>query len=96
MSKGIDKNISAWGIFKIPCKEATQLIVRSEEYTLKSSARLALQLHLAICSSCRKFKVQSALIDRTLWRIGKDILKTPVMNETQKIHLQSIIDNFEK
>jgi len=44
------------------CKEATLLLVMSEERSLSNSERLKLSLHLKMCKFCRFFEKQNKFI----------------------------------
>ena len=53
------------------CKQATQLASESLERKLRTSEKLELKLHLAICSGCRNFYRQMS----TLREIARDYAK---------------------
>lgn len=42
----------------LSCKEVTTLVVAREDRDLPLTERLALRLHMAICSACPKFERQ--------------------------------------
>ena len=46
----------------VSCREATRLVLQGEERRLAWSERLALRLHLAICSACARFTRQVRLM----------------------------------
>ncbi len=51
---------------KITCKEASLLIIKSEDQHLSYSEKLRTHLHLFICSMCRLFKRQNKILDKAL------------------------------
>ncbi len=59
MIKGMDKVM-------LDCDEATYLITKSEVEKIGCVKRIQLKMHLAGCKFCRRFKVQSELIDKSL------------------------------
>lgn len=52
------------------CKEATRLLSGAQERELGVPARLALRLHLAICSGCRNFERQIDVLRTATRRLG--------------------------
>lgn len=52
------------------CKEATRLLSEAQERELGVPARLALRLHLAICTGCRNFERQAAFLRDATRRLG--------------------------
>lgn len=46
------------------CREATRLASRALDGPLPLGSRLALRMHLAMCSACRAYRRQIGLIDR--------------------------------
>jgi predicted anti-sigma-YlaC factor YlaD len=46
----------------INCREATQLTLQAEDRTLPLAERLTLRLHHQVCSNCRRFARQVALM----------------------------------
>lgn len=52
----------------ITCRQAAQLLSRSHDDGLEGMSRLALSVHLAICSNCRTYSRQLRWIDRALSR----------------------------
>lgn len=49
-------------LFNISCKKATYLSSKKEEGKLNWIEKIQLRSHLAICSLCRLFEVQSQII----------------------------------
>lgn len=52
------------------CDSATLLITKSDFVKLKCSERIKLQMHLASCKLCRRFKVQSKIISTNIQNIS--------------------------
>lgn len=46
----------------LTCKETTRLLSEAQERRLALAERLALRLHLAICTGCRNFRRQLAYL----------------------------------
>lgn len=59
MIQGMDKVM-------LDCDEATYLITKSEVDKIGCVKRIQLEMHLAGCKFCRRFKIQSDLIDQSL------------------------------
>lgn len=53
------------------CKEASHLISEREERPLGLRERWGLRLHLLICSYCRRFERQVALLRQALRELGR-------------------------
>lgn len=53
------------------CKEASHLISEREERPLGLRERWGLWLHLLICSYCRRFERQVAMLRRALRELGR-------------------------
>jgi predicted anti-sigma-YlaC factor YlaD len=53
-------------ILTLKCREASALIAEGADRDLSRSERWALRLHLAYCSSCRRFRQQLAFLRRLL------------------------------
>jgi hypothetical protein len=52
------------------CEEATRLIIKKDEEKLSILQRTKLWLHLAICSACKRFKVQNKWLDSHLHKMA--------------------------
>lgn len=76
MVKGMD------GVM-LNCDEATYLITKSDFQKLGCVKRMQLKMHLMGCKLCRRFKIQSEIIDKSL--ITLENLK--LMNENPEMHL---------
>ncbi len=50
----------------LSCEQATFLITKSEFEKVGCIKRMQLKMHLAGCELCRRFKIQSELIDQSL------------------------------
>ena len=48
------------------CKEVSTAFARGEYSGVSLGTKLRVQLHLALCWHCRRFRLQLALIDQTL------------------------------
>ncbi len=46
----------------ITCREATELTLQAEDRSLPLTERLAVKLHHRLCSNCRRFARQVALM----------------------------------
>lgn len=55
------------------CYKATQLISLSQERPLVFTERSSLKLHLAMCSICRRFNKNNAMISKAM----KEFTKQP-------------------
>ncbi|MDE2621651.1 MAG: zf-HC2 domain-containing protein [Betaproteobacteria bacterium] len=53
------------------CRDATQLISENQERSLSLRERLALKLHLMMCSGCQNFKDQIGVIRFIAHRYAK-------------------------
>ena len=53
------------------CKQATEWIIKKEQGKLSAEQQLQILPHLAICSMCRLFETQSALISKAFSVDGK-------------------------
>ena len=51
-------------MLKTSCKKATYLVAKKEANQLSWLEKIKLRGHLAICSMCRKFELQSGFISR--------------------------------
>ncbi|NOR85973.1 MAG: hypothetical protein GQ527_00040 [Bacteroidales bacterium] len=90
MVQGMDK-------IMLNCEEATYLITKSEVSKIGCVKRIQLKMHLTGCSLCRRFKVQSELIDQSLKTLEEIQMKqdhhhTHHLPKEKKEELQSIID----
>ena len=74
----------------ISCKKATYLISKKEQHQIGFYENIVLQLHLGICSVCKRFKEQTTFIikhshhhsaDHTLSKETKE----RIINEIEKI-----------
>ena len=44
--------------FKLNCRQASTLLLQSQDRTLRTGERLGLRLHLMICEACTRFNGQ--------------------------------------
>lgn len=58
----------------LSCNEATRKLSESSERTLSWSEKIALKIHLMICSACRNFGRQMHFIHDAMraYKLGKD------------------------
>jgi hypothetical protein len=56
------------------CREISHLVLEGEDRPLKLSERLALRVHLMMCTNCTRFVQQVALMRQamTRWRRYRD------------------------
>lgn len=56
--------------FRRTCKEVTALVIAREDRALSLGERLALRLHMAICTACPTFERQVLIMRRAMkqWR----------------------------
>jgi hypothetical protein len=50
--------VTSGGLFMLTCREATQLLSEKQDRTLNFKEMSALQFHVVMCSSCRRFGKQ--------------------------------------
>lgn len=55
----------------LSCKEATQLVSQGLDRRLGLAQRVALRLHLAICSGCANFSKQVSLLRQAMKRLAE-------------------------
>lgn len=55
----------------LSCFKATQLISLSNERPLAFKEKAALRIHLLMCSACRNFKKNSAMLGKTMTEFTK-------------------------
>ena len=88
MIKGKDK-------IMLTCEEATFLITKSEVEDLGCIKKMQLKMHLAGCSLCRRFKLQSDIINQSLKHLehlNGDHTHNYHLPEKKKEELQEIIE----
>lgn len=56
--------------FSISCREATRILLQSEDRSVPLTERLAMRLHQRACSNCRRFSRQVDLMRKASarWR----------------------------
>lgn len=54
------------------CKEVHRLVIEGQDRTLPLSQRIAVRLHLMMCSACRRFEAQMNLLRQALRRFPGD------------------------
>lgn len=50
----------------LSCFKATELIEKSSVVKLSSFERIQLKLHLSVCDACKKYQIQSEVLDKAL------------------------------
>lgn len=55
----------------LSCKRATELIEKQHVEPLTSKESMQLQIHSAMCSACKSYKKQSAVLDETIAKMVK-------------------------
>jgi len=87
MIKGMDKVM-------LNCEEATFLITKSEVEKLGCIKKIQLKMHLAGCSFCRRFKLQSDIINKSLESLEniKNYNEHHHLPAEKKAELQNIIE----
>ncbi len=65
----------------LSCEEATYLITKSEMTKVGCIKRMQLKMHLAGCELCRRFKIQSELIDKKLANLENIKLNSTATNK---------------
>jgi len=53
-------------IFRLSCREASQLISEGMDRRLSISERIGVRLHVSICDACTRFTAQVAFLRRAL------------------------------
>lgn len=74
----------------ISCKKATQYILKREQGRLSIKKRLELWLHLGICSLCKLFFKQNAIINKSLQKSGDS--PVPGLSELDKAKIASLME----
>ncbi len=69
------------------CMKATELMELKKGTPLSFIKNMQLRLHVALCSGCRNYMKQSALIDKLL---DKDNSSTPLTEDTSKLEASII------
>lgn len=79
------------------CEEATYLITKSEFEKVGCVKRMQLKMHLAGCKLCRRFKIQSDIIDKSLKTLEDLKLNQNMsgahLSEEKKKEMQETINN---
>ncbi|HEX6828434.1 MAG TPA: zf-HC2 domain-containing protein [Burkholderiales bacterium] len=55
----------------LSCKEVTELVSQSQDRELTVAERVALKIHFTVCTGCRNFDAQMALIRRAFQRLSR-------------------------
>lgn len=80
------------------CEHATFLMARKTEQKLSLKERLKLFYHLLFCDPCKRFKVQTQLIDKTLHDCREHLSHHPsqMLSSASKEKIQRTIDSTDK
>jgi hypothetical protein len=80
------------------CKQASFLIQKKQQKSIRPNERIKLFIHLLFCDPCKLFLKQSRLIDSAFHQIDKQQFENPShqLTEPTKIRLQSLVDNSKK
>ena len=76
-------------VLNISCKKATYLVSKKEQGKINFFDRVTLQIHLKICSLCRRFEEQTGFIIKNT---NHNHLEEKLSEETKT----RIIENIEK
>jgi hypothetical protein len=85
-------------ILSLQCRDASALIAEGADRQLTRSERWALGLHLAYCSSCRRFRKQLAFLGRLWTELERRLIAGEVpleesLSESSRERMQRIIDS---
>ena len=85
-------------ILTLKCREASALIAEGADRELTSAERWALRLHLAYCSSCRRFRGHLAFLHRLLREIEQrlstgDVPLEEGISDAARQRLERIIES---
>jgi len=79
------------------CEEATYLITKSEFEDVGCIKRMQLKMHLAGCKLCRRFKIHSEIIDKSLKTLEDLKLNQKIsgaqLSDEKKKEMQETINN---
>lgn len=73
----------------ISCKKATYLLSKKEENKLSWLERMKLRTHLAMCSLCRRFEIQTGFIGKHAAHVHAEATLSPGAKEK----MQSALNN---
>ena len=79
--------------YKINCKEASYLISKKQEGSISITDTLKLKIHLGICSTCKLFQMQTALILNLLKSKPKNSF---TLNSNKKAEIKLELENEMK
>ena len=75
-------------LLNISCKKATYLVSKKEEQKLSWFDKIRLRGHMTICSLCRKFEAQTALIARLAKHDHPEVTLSPESKEKMETALK--------
>ena len=80
------------------CEQATFLLAKKSEQKLSLKERAKLFYHLLFCDPCRRFKVQTQIIDKTLHDCREHLSHHPsqTLSAEAKEKIQRSIDSIRQ
>ncbi|WP_449401682.1 anti-sigma factor family protein [Flavisolibacter nicotianae] len=69
----------------LSCIKATELMEQKELMPLSLLQKVQLQMHVAMCSGCRNYMKQTALINKLLNKTFNSVLQTDTATLEEKI-----------
>ncbi len=76
------------------CKHATELVEKKQFVKLSLLEKVRFKGHMLICSACRSYEKQSALMEKMFHRINNSSIpeqEIPKMNDTAKTRILEIL-----
>jgi len=83
----------------ITCKESTYLVSKKQQDKLSFAEKMQLQFHLMVCSYCRRFANQIALITKGIIRLRANIEQqntSITLSSEQKDKMKEALKNQQK
>ena len=80
------------------CEQATFLMVKKTEQKLSVKERLKLFYHLLFCDPCKRFKLQTQIIDKSLHDCHEHLSHHPseMLSTESKEKIQRTIDSISQ
>lgn len=66
------------------CEEASQLVVMKRDRKLPLTQRIRLWMHLAMCTTCRRFNIQNKWIDDQLHKLTKSATESEMPEDAKQ------------
>ena len=76
-------------LLNISCKKATYLVSKKEQGKIRLFDRITLQIHLGICSLCKRFEQQSGFMIKNTKHTHTDEKLSEEVKERIKVALDS-------